>query len=274
MAKGKLEMMSDSVFFVYPGQPYIGEAVMHLLLAFNNEPNNEGQSSPHEREHSQIAIALTMVALESIVKIKLNEVDKIEPSKTEEVFLCTLDKYSKEHGALVLWNELKILRNQIIHSAYFERSTKGSKISTATRKRLEKSFYKDFLDRLNECTRRWRLSINPLSVSRYESLVCFMFFYWYGKETGVISNLHIYTPHVDCRMNRRNWINREDYQNLIGNGNNFIPFIAYLSGRLPEEHRIRFVRLVQETFSIDMDKKMEFAKDLLKMFKNERPNFD
>ena len=195
--------MSENAFYVYPGQPFIGEAIIHLLLAFNNEPNKEGRYSSREREHSQIAIALTMVALESIVKSKLNERDEIEPKTTEEVFLRTLEeKYPKEHGGLVLWHELNILRNHIVHSAYFKNSTKGSEISTATKQRLDKnSFYKEFLDRPNECTRRWRLSINPLSVSRYESLVCFMFFYWYGKETGVWeSNLPLHTPHVDCRM--------------------------------------------------------------------------
>lgn len=269
--------MSESVFNVYPGQPYIGEAVIHLLLAFNNEPNNEGKYSPRELEHSQIAIALAMVALESIVKIKLNERDEIEPKTTEEIFLHTIEKYSKEHGALVLWNELKILRNQIIHSAYFERSTKGSKISTATKRRLQTPFYKDFLDLPDECTSLWRLSINPLSVSRYESLVCFMFFYWYGKETGVWkSNQPLHTPHVDCRIKyniRENWIDRGDYQQLIGERNDFILFIAYLSGRLPEKHRIRFVELVHKTFNIDMNERLKFAKDLLKMFKNARPDF-
>jgi len=184
-------MVSNAVLYVYPRQPYIGEAVMHLLLAFNNEPNNEGRYSPHEHEHSQIAIALTMVALESIVKTKLNEGDKIEPNKTEEVFLSTLERYSKEHAALVLWNEIKILRNQITDSAYFERSTKGGKISTSTKRRLRTPFYADFLDLSDECTRLWRLSINPLSVSRYEALVCFMFFIGmakkqeYGKTTSL-----------------------------------------------------------------------------------------
>jgi hypothetical protein len=225
---GKLEIMSESVFNVYPGQPYIGEAVMHLLLAFDNEPNNGGKCTPREHEHSQIAIALTMVALESIVKSKLHKKDEKEPKTTEEVFLLTLDKYSQKCGALVLWNELKILRNQVIHSAYFECSTKGSKISTATKRRLVTPFYKDFLDLPDECTRQWRLSINPLCVSRYEALVCFMFFYWYGKETGVwISNQPLHTPHVDCRMKyniRKEWIDRGDFQQLIGERNRFCPF--------------------------------------------------
>jgi hypothetical protein len=105
-----------------------------------------------------------------------------------------------------------------------------------------------------------------------------MFFYWYGKETGVwISNQPLHTPHVDCRMKyniRKKWIDRGDFQHLIGERNDFVLLIAYLSGRLPEEHRSIFVRLVHDTFSIDMDQNLKFAKDLLKMFNNKRPVFN
>ena len=71
--------MSESIIYVYPGQPFIGEAIIHLLWAFNNESHNDGRCSPHEREHSQIAYALIMIALESIVKNRLDEKDIGEP---------------------------------------------------------------------------------------------------------------------------------------------------------------------------------------------------
>lgn len=262
----------EATLYVHPGEPYIGEAVMHLLLAFNSEPNIEGAYPPREREHAQIAIALTMVALESIVKGKLFLLgDKEEPGTREDRFLHTLPGYTKEHKALVLWHELHILRNIIIHSAYFSQSTKGGKISAATKKRLVGSD-KKYVDLPDERTKQWMLCINPLGVSRYEALVCLMLFCWYGKETGVwTSNEPLRALHVDCRMKLK-WIDRNDYQNLIGEGKDFVPLIAYLSGRLPEEQRKGFVKLVQDTFKIDMDERLKFANDLLNMTRNERPS--
>ncbi len=95
--------MSENAFYVYPGQPFIGEAIIHLLLAFNNEPNSKGRRSINEGEHSQIAYALIMIALESIIKVKLNEKDIVEPAKTEDLFEQTVEKFTKEHGSFELW---------------------------------------------------------------------------------------------------------------------------------------------------------------------------
>ena len=265
--------MSDNAFFVYPGQPFIGEAIMHLLLAFNNEPNNEGRFSPHEGEHSQVAYALIMIALESIVKVKLNEKDVEAPKYVEDLFDQTLEQYTKAHGGLELWNELKILRNQLIHSAYFERGAKGGHISKATKKGLKTTYYLKYLDIDEECTKKWRLSVNPLNVSRYEPLVSLLFFYWYGRETKVWeSNLPLDTPDVDCRMKyniQENWITRDDYHKLVGHGKDFINLIGYLSGRLSERHRDIFVQLVNETFHIDMNDTIKVANDILHMFRNQ-----
>lgn len=268
----------EDAFYIYPGQPFIGEAIIHLLLAFNNEPNNEGRCSPREMEHSQIAYALIMIALESIVKVKLNEKDVVEPEKAEDLFKQTIERFTKEHGSFELWTELKILRNYIIHSAYFERSTIGGYKSKATKKKLESRYYLPYIDQVEECTNKWRLSINPLNVSRYEPLVSLMFFYWYGKQTSVWkSNQPLDTPDVDCRVKYNihgDWINRDDYHHLVGNGNDFIHLIGYLSGRLSEKQRNMFVKLVDETLGIDLKYSLQVANGILQMFRNQRPNFD
>jgi hypothetical protein len=267
-------MSNNSTYFVYTGQPFIGEAIIHLLLAFNNMPDKDGRFAPAEGEHSQIAYALIMISLESIIKAKLNEIDGIEPSKIEDLFKRTIDAFTIEHGGFELWNELKIVRNHIIHSAYFETSRKGGHISKATLKKLESSYYQQFLDLPNECTKKWKLSINPLNISRYEPLVGLLFFYWYGKETGVWqSNNPIHTPEIDCRMKYNihdNWISRDDYHHLVGYGNDFIRLIAFLSDRLPVKQRKTFINLADEAFCIDIASNLEEAKSILSMFRNER----
>ncbi len=264
--------MLENAFFIYPGQPYIGEAIIHLLLAFNNEPNNEGKFSPLEGEHSQIAYALIMVALESIVKAKLDEKDLIEPRKIEDLFEQTLDTFTKDHGGFEFWNELKILRNQIIHSAYFERSSKGGYISKATESKLKSQYYSKYLDLKEECTKKWRLRINPLNVSRYEPFASLLFFYWYGKETKVWkSNQPLRTPDVDCRMKyniQEGWISRNDYHRLVGHSGDFINLIGFLSGRLPKKNRHMFFNLVNEAFDIDLKYHLNLAHDILKMHKD------
>jgi hypothetical protein len=273
------EMMTGSILYVSPGEPYLGEAVMHLLLAFNSEPNKNAKYPPREREHAQIAIALIMVARESVIKNKLFMMEKDEDpdsGKEENVFLKTTG-YPKERAAFILWQEVRILRNQIIHNAYFEQSTKGGKISIATKNRLVGSD-KKYIDLHDECTKQWRLNINPLNVSRYEALVCFLLFYWYGKETGVwTSNKPLLEPHVDCRMKHKIhdcWITRNDYQALIGEGKDFGLLIGFLSGRLPGEQRERFFNLVADTFNIDMKDSLRLAKDIIKMSGRQKLDFD
>ena len=248
--------MQDATMFVYPGQPSIGEAIMHLILAFDNEPEEDGRFSPLENQHSQIAIALTMIALESIVKHKLHEKDELEPQYVEGVFLNTLDGYTNDHPALNLWRELKILRNQVIHSGFFETSVKEGKISTATRAKLDRGWYAPYVNMMTESTNRWQLIINPLSVSRYEGLVTLAFFYWYGKETGVWkSNQPLGQPYVDPRMKnlRGKWMDTGTYYHLIGHGPEFDRLIAFLSGRLPPDQKSRFYSLVKEDLQIDME---------------------
>ena len=269
--------MSESAFYVYPAQPFIGEAIIHLLLAFNNEPNNKGRCSPREMEHSQIAYVLIMIALESIVKVRLNEKNAVEPEKPGELYEQTIERFTKEHGSFELWNEIRILRNQIVHSAYFESSTAGGYKSKATKKKLESRYYLPYIDKVEECTKKWRLSINPLNVSRYEPLVSLMFFYWYGKETSVWrNNQPLDTPNVDCRMkyNMGDWINRDVYNQLIGQGNDFIHLIGYLSGRLPEKQRKMFVELVSETLDIDLKFSLKVANGMMQMSRNQRPDFN
>lgn len=268
--------MSENVIYVYPGQPFIGEAIIHLLWAFNNEPHNDGRCSPHEREHSQIAYALIMIALESIVKIRLDERDIEEPRELEKLFEETIEGFTKQHGGFELWTELKILRNQIIHSAYFERNTKGGYTSKATENKLESRYYKQYFDRDEECTKKWRLSINPLNVSRYEPLVSLMFFYWYGKTTSVWkSNNPLDTPDVDCRMKYNiQWINRDEYHHLVGHGNDFIYLIGYLSGRLSKIHRNILTKLANEALGIDLNDSLRSANGILSMFRNDRPDLD
>lgn len=262
----------ENVMFVYPGAPFIGEAVMHLLLAFDNEPRNDGRFSPLEREHSQIAIALIMVALESLVKIKLHEQNDIEPHYREDLFLNTLEGYTKEHGALEFWNELQILRNQIIHSAYFESSNKGSTKSAATIKRLKSAHTIQYIDMEKEITKAWELSINPLSVTRYEAFTCFLFFYWYGKKTGIwISNLPLDTPYVDGRMKsnlRGKWIDIGIYSTLIGHTSNYIQLLAFLWGRLSEDKKLLINNKSVEQLDIDLEEFHRATMTMLKMTKN------
>jgi len=73
---------------------------------------------------------------------------------------------------------------------------------------------------------------------------------------------------------RDSWIDRKKYQILIGERNDLDLLVAYLSSRLPKDHRMRFMGLVRETFSIDMDEKLKLANGLLKMFENARPDFN
>lgn len=258
--------------FVYPGEPFIGEAMMQLLLSFNNQPDSQGRSSPNEREHSKLSIAATMIALESIVKIKLHESDIAEPHKIEELFVSTLDQFTKDHKALDLWIELKILRNQIIHSAYFESSIEGSAVSKATLKGLESKYYADHFSLSDERTKMWRLRINPLAVSRYEALVAIMFFYWYGQQTKIWrSNNPLHTPFVDSRMKyeiRDNWISIGEYNHLLGHGGDFIRLLGYLSGRLSTNQRKLFYDRCSSTFNIDLESKHNSAVSLLNMFKS------
>lgn len=266
--------MTESVIFVYSGQPFIGEAIIHLLWAFNNEPYNDGKCSPHEREHSQIAYALIMIALESLVKIRLDEKDIKEPRELESLAEATIQGFTKQHGGYELWMELKILRNQIIHSAYFERNTKGGYTSKATENRLGSKYYKQYFDRDEECTKKWRLSINPLNVTRYEPFVGLLFFYWYGKTTNVWkSNNPLDTPDVDCRMKYNiKWINRDEYHHLVGHGKDFGYLIGYLSGRLPKAYRSLLNDLANEVLGIDLNDSFTNAKGILSMFNNDRPN--
>ncbi len=165
-------------------------------------------------------------------------------------------------------NELKILRNSIVHSAYFERNARGGYISKATKKKLKSSYYSPYLDLDEECTKKWRLTINPLNVSRYEAFVGLMFFYWYGKETSVWkSNNPLDTPYVDCRMKYNiQWINRNDYQHLVGHGKDFSYLIGYMSGRLSEKHRTILVGLANEALGIDLDSSLRVATGILDMF--------
>jgi hypothetical protein len=265
--------MSESTFYVYPGQPFIGEAIIHLLLAFNNEPNSDGSCSINEREHSQISYALIMIALESIIKVKLNEKDLVEPAKIKDLFEQTIEKFSREHGSFELWNELKILRNLIVHSAYFGSSKKGGYISKATKKKLESPYSSPYLDLDEECTKNWKLTVNPLNISRYEAFVCLMFFYWYGKETGVWQNNGpLNAPYVDCRMwYNIDWINKNEYQHLVGQGKDFSYLIGYMSGRLSKKHRTILVGLAKEALGIDLDYFLKFAKDMLDMFRGLNP---
>lgn len=257
--------------FVYPGQPSIGEAIMHLLLACDNEPEADGRFSPLENQHAQIAISLTMIALESIVKHKLHEKDEEEPQYLENVFLNTLDGYAKNHPALKLWTEVKILRNQIIHSGFFATSVRGGKVSAATRAKLDRGWYAPYVDMKTESTNRWQLIINPLGVSRYEALVALAFFSWYGKETGVWkSNQPLGQPYVDPRMEslRGDWIDTGTYYHLIGHGPDFDMLIAFLSGRLPPDQKGRLYSLVKEDLQFDMEKLHRHAITMLEMLKN------
>jgi len=260
--------------YVYPGAPFIGEAVMHLLLAFDNEPRNDGKFSPLEREHSQIAIALIMVSLESIVKIKLHELDDVEPNYREDLFLTTLEGYTKEHGALEFWTELQIIRNQIIHSAYFESSIKGSTKSAETLKRLKSAYTSQFIDMEKETTKAWALSINPLSVTRYEAFACLLFFYWYGDKTKIwISNLPLDTPYIDSRMKanlRGKWIDRGIYSTLIGHTSNYIQLIAFLWGRLSDDKKHLINTKSSEQLDIDLEGLHRSTMTMLEMTKNTR----
>jgi len=119
---------------------------------------------------------------------------------------------------------------------------------------LKSAYYSPYLDLVGECTKKWRLTINPLNVSRYEAFVGLLFFYWFGKETGVWkSNSPLHTPDVDCRMKYNihgDWINRDDYHHLVGHGNEFIYLIGYLSGRLSKKHRNILVGLANEALGI------------------------
>ncbi|NQU63907.1 MAG: hypothetical protein HQ517_06440 [SAR324 cluster bacterium] len=265
---------NENVMFVYPGAPFIGEAIMHLLLAFDNEPTNDGRFSPREREHSQIAIALIMVALESLVKIKLHEQNDIEPHYREDLFLNTLEGYTKEHGALEFWNELYILRNQIIHSAYFESSNKGSTKSAATIKRLKSAHTIQYIDMEKEITKAWELSINPLSVTRYEAFTCLLFFYWYGKKTGIwISNLPLDTPYVDGRMKsnlRGKWIDTDIYSKLIGSGSDYTQLLGFLWNRLSSRHKTIVNEKSKEQLGINLSEYYNTAVTMLDMFKNSK----
>jgi len=266
--------MSDNgaMWFVYPATPFIGEAVMHLILACNNEPRADGKPSVNEREHAQISIALLMVALESLVKIKLHRIDKIEPSDKGELFTTTLQGYTKEHGALNLWQELQILRNQVMHSAYFESSKKGSVISTATLQRLQTKRTSSKIDLENESTINWKLQINPLSVSRYEAFICLLFFYWYGKESETwISNLPLHATYVDERLRtsiKNDWIDRDLFASLIGEGSNYIQFLSFMWGRLSEQYQKQSNRLSIEELGIDLEEYNSATMTMLEMMKN------
>jgi hypothetical protein len=265
--------MSENVIYVYTGQPFIGEAVIHLLMAFNSEPY-DGGCSPHEREHSQIALALIMIALESIVKVRLDTKGIKEPRELEKLFEETVDGFTREHGGLELWTELKILRNQVIHSAYFQRNAKGGYTSRATENKLQAPHYMPYIDRDEECTKRWQLSINPLNLTRYEAFIAFLFFYWYGKATGAWkSNNPLDTPEVDCRMKHNiQWITRDDYSLLVGHGNDFSPLIGCFSGRLSKKHRDISFRLAEEALELDLNSSLRVANGILSMSRNQWPD--
>ncbi len=260
----------ENTRFIYPGQPFIGEGVLRTILSFNNEPNDKGTSSVLEREHAQIAVGVTMVALESLVKTKLHNIDENEPKLLEDLFLKTVPDSSTNHPALGLWHELKILRNQIIHSGYFEKNILGGKISKATQTRIGFKFTCSHIDFKNERTKKYRLTINPLNVSRYEAFVTLLFFYWYGKVTETwSSNVPLNRIYVDSRFNHDiigKWINAGRFHHLVGGGNEYVNLIGFLSNRLNPISKKQIYKSALSDLDIDLNKSANTALSILKMF--------
>lgn len=67
----------------------------------------------------------------------------------------------------MFWQDLKIIRNNIIHAAFFQSSKEGSRISVATKAELNSKYYSQFIDFTTMKTKRIQLIINPFSVTRY-----------------------------------------------------------------------------------------------------------
>ncbi len=60
-------------------------------MTFNNEAKDNHPDSVFVRQYSQIAIALLMIALESMVKVKLYRINETEPWEIEKLFKKTID---------------------------------------------------------------------------------------------------------------------------------------------------------------------------------------
>jgi len=245
---------------------------MHLLLSFDNEPNSDGTGSIREQEHAQISTSLTMIAFESIVKVKLHDLDSIDPKDYVKLFNLTLDDPDHEDRAFILWTELRILRNHIIHGAYFQTSSKGGIVSRETEKTLQSRHYSKFINRDEECTINWHLRLNPLSIYRYEALTALLFFYWYGQNSKVWkSNVPLHDPYTDVRMRysfKNKWFNRGDYYRLLGHHGDFIKLLGFLTSRLNSIQQKMFCDLCLNELGIDMQNEMRIAHMIIEMPNN------
>ena len=263
----------EDAWFLYPGQPFIGEGIINTILACDNDPMETPSASPNEHEKAQIAFAMILIAVESLVQTKLNQNNSKGSDRIENIAKKTLGINDVNDPILNLWNELRIIRNTIIHSGYFEKSKPDNHISIATLKRLVTDFNSNFIDTKTELTKIWKMCYNPLNITRYEAIVAFTFFYWFGKETKTwISNVPLNSAYVDCRLKkglRNDWFKIGNYYHLVGHGNDFEYLVGYLSGRLPSLQQKEYFQLTQQILDIDTKSALKMSEKIIDMFRKD-----
>lgn len=262
--------LPESYWIVYPGQPFIEDGIINTLLSFANEPNDDGLVSPNERSCAQKAVANIMVATESIIKQGLHKIDAEEPYERIEILKSIIQNNDELEKGLTLWNELSILRNDIIHTGYFINSNEISDVSKATAKRIHSKNVSKFLKSGEHETRKWGLTINPLRTTRYEAIVALTFFWWLGNKSGIWkSGVPFDSASVDCRLKpiyNSNWMNRKSYHSLLNVSGDMDFFLAYLHARLPEERRRLYLKNTFSLFDSDYN-------SIYKLINNSKPSF-
>lgn len=263
----------DNVWFIYPGQPFIEEGIINALIAFNCNISEGGNFSIYENQVSIKSVAATMIAVESIVKHALDKKNMTEPHDLVELIDIVTDSHPKKSGALVLWRELKILRNDIIHSALFYDSKHDSKISLSSEKRLHTKYVREVLAPNETETRDWQLTINPLRAFRYEALVALTLFYWLGKSTKVWNaGVSFSSVFVDWRLQKEvfcsDWMTQGIYSHIFDHSGKMDFFFAYLADRLPASHKKLYFSMAHKLTGTNLETSLSTFMGFLDMLKS------
>jgi len=248
--------MTENFPIIYPGQPFIEDGLVTALIAFSSELC-DNRFTPHENACAACSVVSTMIGVESIKKHALHKNNKIEGKTLKETLRIILDDKSTFCEGLTLWDELRIVRNGLVHSSLFIDSTTKSEVSKETQYRLEIEINRGKADDGNHETKRWKLAVNPLRVTRYEALVALTLFYWLGKSTGVWkSGTPFDVAFADARLDyvfKSGCITREKYNVLLTCSGKLEHFLGYLAHYLPKTKKQYYYKMTEPLFNVSLE---------------------
>jgi hypothetical protein len=247
--------MTEHFPIIYPGQPFIEDGLVAALQAFSSKFCND-RFTPYENVCASRSVVATMIGVESIKKHALHNHNKLEGKTPRETLHIILhDKYSLCEG-FTLWDELRIVRNGLVHSSLFFDSTTNSEVSEETKSRLVKEISKGKVDE-DRKTMKWKLEVNPLRVTRYEALVALTFFYWLGKSTSVWKNGTPFdVAFADARLNyvfESGYITKEKYNLLLTRSGEMEHFLGYSAHHLTEMKKKHYFKMTSPLFNVDLE---------------------